>query len=260
MLSLGVEFVKCIIQKVTSPEQRVIKRLSTELHRKKKTGYELERMIGFLVNKGFSPKEIAKQTDVTTYTINRHIRSLDVDKELKKRAELAKVGKDGLTRLCKLPNVTNEIKSDLIEDYLQKVFFGYQVDSIEQVVMDSHFVQLSNEGKQCSIKQAIDESKFAQPQAKKIIYSNIVKEQQICDEEVINFVYRNTCTQLVDIIGICNSTFQDQLSRLQIRNLQLLIHSLVQVTKTPYYWSNFPNETIGNRNDQQTDSDYLNRN
>lgn len=42
---LGLEDVECRVEKLSSEEERIVKRLGVELHTKKRTAYQLERII-----------------------------------------------------------------------------------------------------------------------------------------------------------------------------------------------------------------------
>jgi hypothetical protein len=61
---LNVPFVTCKVEKITSKDSRILKRLRVELKSKKKTGYEVERMISFLLDNGYTEDDIAKQCNI----------------------------------------------------------------------------------------------------------------------------------------------------------------------------------------------------
>ncbi|MCD8503243.1 MAG: ParB/RepB/Spo0J family partition protein [Bacillaceae bacterium] len=69
---LGKEYAECSVEKLSSEEERIVKRLGIELHTKKRTAYQLERMINRLLeNEKYDTKLIASLCGVTEATIKK---------------------------------------------------------------------------------------------------------------------------------------------------------------------------------------------
>lgn len=256
---MGTTWVICNVQEVTNEEGRVIKRLRNELHRKKKTGYELERMIEFLLNRGLSEAEIARQVKVSISVIKKHIKSLDVDLDLKEKAEKAKVGKDGITKLYKLPNVSERIKNILCDRFLIKEIFGYHVDSIEKVVKESLFSVLTEESQKRCINEVISQTKFDNDRAKTAVCSEIVSSGIQADLEVNNCVYIESVRLLEKLNQIYKYGFINDLPRNERMNIQSLIYHLVRLTNTPLHWDEFPSTPIKENKNQNKQMNFETR-
>ncbi|PFA51598.1 chromosome partitioning protein ParB, partial [Bacillus cereus] len=84
---LNVPLVTCKVEKLISKDSRVLKRLRIELKSKKKTGYEVERMISFLLGDGYTEDDIAKQCNIQKKTVKKYINGKDVNTHWKIRAE-----------------------------------------------------------------------------------------------------------------------------------------------------------------------------
>lgn len=64
------------VESISNAEGRVLKRLKSELHSKRKTGFERERMVAFLLEKNYTPEQIASNCGVAKETIKRYMKSM----------------------------------------------------------------------------------------------------------------------------------------------------------------------------------------
>lgn len=242
---IGCTEVPCIIHDITNKARRVIKRLRNELHRKKKTGYELERMIQFLLENNYTIDQIAQETNVTKKTIQKHIKSLDIDPEAKKQAEKIGAGKDGLTRLLTLSNTFSSVIDTFKEKYLEKAIFSYHVDSFERVVNIKGFKDLPAISQEKCLLEAMNQAKFGKNQAKKIVYAESLKYHN--GQEAALFIFEEIYSNLEKVISYCHPNLINGLNKGQISKLHALIETLAQKTRIPEYWNHFPQRNASSK-------------
>jgi ParB-like chromosome segregation protein Spo0J len=164
---IGKQEAECIVEKLTSPETRLIKRLATEFHTEKRNPYQLERMINqLLAIKTLETKEIAEQCNVTVETINKYIKGKEVNPEWVKDGEKNDLGRHVLTDIHYLQNISYQTKEYIFGLYKESKITGTTVKNIDLITNAAGFKLISEEVK----KECIDE----------------VIEQGIKDKEMIN--------------------------------------------------------------------------
>lgn len=228
----------CIIEDVTSVEQRVIKRLKIELHTKKKTGFEMERMVGYLLDHGFSKEQIAAECKVTRETIKKYIKSIDVRDDWKQRAEESGAGRHGLTEISNLKNIKDNIKEYMVDIYVDKSINGYHVELIKKIDSIKEFTDLSDDIQKESLNNLSEIQRIDKEQLKTRIYEKHL--QQNYTKKVHDHIFKAVDTLLVKIISYCNHNFTDHLSKNQTKQLHKKINKIASILRLPVYWSKFP--------------------
>ncbi len=129
---LNIPVVACKVEKLTSKDSRVLKRLRVELKSKRKTGYEVERMISFLLDDGYTEDDIAKQCNIQKKTVKKYINGKDVNTQWKIRAEQSGAGIHGLTEIHHLTNIHPENKEYVADIYIKRRINANNVESIKK--------------------------------------------------------------------------------------------------------------------------------
>lgn len=154
LISIGKKKAQCIVEEVTSEEQRLIKRLDIEFHTEKRNAYQLEKMINQLLklNK-HDAKSIAKLCNVTEETVRKYLKGREVNPDWVRRGEQANVGRHGLTDIHTFQNVGIETKEYILDLYIGGQINGTSLGQIKEITKVPVFKDISEEDK----KECIDE-------------------------------------------------------------------------------------------------------
>jgi ParB family chromosome partitioning protein len=241
---LQKKHVYCIVEKITNEEERVIKRLRNELHTKKKTGYEISRMVNFLLDREYTIPQIANKCGKTEATIRKYVRSRDVDSELLERAERNGAGVHGLTELNKLNNIKENTKHYTLDNYVEKNISGTHVESIKKVHNINEFINLSDDSQRKCIDGAVCQTKFNEHRAKTIVYEESLRHKY--DKKVHKYIFNVVVSYLEKTIANCHLNFIQNLSNEQKTTLQGLLENFASKLGITINWSAFPDDTVQN--------------
>ncbi|MGP4073252.1 ParB/RepB/Spo0J family partition protein [Piscibacillus sp. B03] len=152
---LEIEEACCIVEEQTSKEHRIIKRLGRELQTKKRTAYELERMIKDLLrHKDYNSMIISQLCGVSEETINKYLLGSDVNPEWLRRGATTGAGRHGFTVIHHL-NVSDDIKGKIAERYINREFPKTTLDVINKITKEKGFNSLSEEYVEACINDII---------------------------------------------------------------------------------------------------------
>src|SRR5699024_482169 len=116
----GVKSASCTIESLSSEEERLKKRIGKEFHTKRRSAYQLGRMINKLLeNESYNIISIASYFNVTEKTIAKYISVSNVDPGIRKEAEQARVGLHALTDIQSL-SLNSDTKDHIFKRYINK--------------------------------------------------------------------------------------------------------------------------------------------
>lgn len=142
---LGMEDAECSIEKLSSEEERIVKRLGIELHTKKRTAYQLERMINRLLeNEKYDTKLIASLCGVTEETIKKYVRSSDVKPKWLKKGEGKNAGRHAYTDILYL-NIREVNKGYIADKYGDRQINKTAVGVIKKATGEKAFKDIPEE-------------------------------------------------------------------------------------------------------------------
>lgn len=174
---LNVPFVTCKVEKLTSKDSRVLKRLRVELKSKRKTGYEVERMISFLLDDGYTEDDIAKQCNIQKKTVKKYINGKDVNTQWKIRAEQSGAGIHGLTEIHHLTNIHPENKEYVANLYIKRKINANNVESIKTLTKLDEFNKSSKDSQRDCINDMIGDESLNNERLKDIVFTRLLKQQ-----------------------------------------------------------------------------------
>jgi len=240
--SLGYRSIFCTIDSLTDEVSRGLKRLGLHFRSKKKTGYNLEREILFLIDKGLSDVEIAHKVNVAVQTVRRHLKSKSVPLALKKAAEENKVGKDNITRIYTMEQFPQPIHSILILDCLNKKIKTNEVNAIWKLARIPLLQDLNIKSVEHCINLSIEKAVFSNEDAEKTIFLEAIKDKTFKDRrEITSYVSCHILTELNNIKSLSLSHFVNQLPFDQRLTILYVLEDLINAYKT-FYWSPSPDE------------------
>ncbi|WP_336882278.1 ParB/Srx family N-terminal domain-containing protein [Priestia koreensis] len=250
----NVEVAFCKVESLSSPESRVVKRLRTELQKKKKTGYELERMISFLLDGQYTVEQIATQCQVAQTTIKKYIKSLDVNPVWKSRAEKTGAGRHGLTEIHKLKNIHPDNHKYLANLYIELEINADGVDRVKKLTKLDSFSEMSKDSQRKCILAALSHEKFDDDKAKDIVFTKELKKKYspLIHEHVFNLTI-----QLLDkAISNCSKNLVTHLSSNQRNILQSKLKTLTSKLGFSINWSNLASDDYSSSMRQQNSPDH----
>ncbi|MGF7186459.1 ParB/RepB/Spo0J family partition protein [Desulfitispora alkaliphila] len=236
---LGYKTIPCVVKDVSSEESRILKRLTVEFSTKKKTSYELERMMEFLINKGYTKKQIAKEINVSISTIYRYTKTIGKETEIKRKAEAAGVDKSGIDDIINIPDITPELREQLYLWYIDKLFKAYHVRSIKLITKTQYFNSLPTESQHSCIWKAINDTKFEKDKAKRIVFLETIKH--FTEEDLNKYIFGYVIDSLKEINEVCeNQDFINSLTVEQTKKISRILEEIqlkasnLKETNTPY--------------------------
>ncbi|HZG80782.1 MAG TPA: ParB N-terminal domain-containing protein [Brevibacillus sp.] len=235
--SSRLEKIICLVEDITDEKTRVIKRLKKELFHKKRTGFEIERMVKYL-HKHYKIVDIAKLLGVTPSTVRRHLTTSEVSPDIRRRAEEANVGKQALGKLVKLSNIDLDVKNDLVEDYLNKEFNGNDVDSIALLTKLTDYKKLEKSDQYECVYDLLEHKKSVTNTSRVFVALRLLRKdfKLHAHKTVFNYMISN----LTSFLNNLHPNFIEHLSNEQKREINFLLFSILNKLKLLDRWEDFP--------------------
>ncbi|MGR5941031.1 ParB/RepB/Spo0J family partition protein [Bacillus pacificus] len=215
---LNIPVVACKVEKLTSKDSRVLKRLRVELKSKRKTGYEVERMISFLLDDGYTEDDIAKQCNIQKKTVKKYINGKDVNTQWKIRAEQSGAGIHGLTEIHHLTNIHPENKEYVADIYIKRRINANNVESIKKLTALEEFNKSSKDSQRDCINDMIGDESLNNERLKDIVFTRSLKQQYTLS--VHQYVFDKVLRLFDKIIDSCCHNFVNYLTPVQKKDLQ----------------------------------------
>ncbi|WP_088321261.1 ParB/RepB/Spo0J family partition protein [Bacillus wiedmannii] len=215
---LNIPVIACKVEKLTSKDSRVLKRLRIELKSKKKTGYEVERMISFLLDDGYTEDDIAKQCNIQKKTLKKYINGKDVNTHWKIRAEQSGAGIHGLTEIHHLTNIHPENKKYVADIYIKRKINANNVESIKTLTKLDEFNKSSKNFQRDCINDMIGDENLNNERPKDIVFTRSLKQQYT--PSVHQYVFDKVLRLLDKVIDSCCPNFVNHLTPVQKQDLQ----------------------------------------
>lgn len=215
---LNIPVIACKVEKLTSKDSRVLKRLRIELKSKKKTGYEVERMISFLLDDGYTEDDIAKQCNIQKKTLKKYINGKDVNTHWKIRAEQSGAGIHGLTEIHHLTNIHPENKEYVADIYIKRKINANNVESIKKLTKLDEFNKYSKDLQRNCINDMIDDESLNNERLKDIVFTRLLKQQYT--PSVHQYVFDKVLRLFDKLIDSCCHNFVNHLTPVQKKDLQ----------------------------------------
>ncbi|MCU5522387.1 ParB/RepB/Spo0J family partition protein [Bacillus cereus] len=215
---LNIPVVACKVEKLTSKDSRVLKRLRVELKSKRKTGYEVERMISFLLDDGYTEDDIAKQCNIQKKTVKKYINGKDVNTQWKIRAEQSGAGIHGLTEIHHLTNIHPENKEYVADIYIKRRINANNVESIKKLTALDEFNKSSKDSQRDCINDMIGDESLNNERLKDIVFTRSLKQQYTLS--VHQYVFDKVLRLFDKIIDSCCHNFVNYLTPVQKKDLQ----------------------------------------
>ncbi|WP_432357040.1 ParB/RepB/Spo0J family partition protein [Sporosarcina sp. UB5] len=238
---LGKEVAECIIEPFTSEEERIIKRLGKELHTKRRTAYQLEKMINRLLeNEAYDAKLIASLCNVSTETIAKYIRGSDVNPEWLRRGEKANVGRHAFTDIHNL-DVNDDTKDHIVDRYIGKEINKSVVDVIKKSTKEKAFTNLPEEKTKECIDEIIEKKSQEYDAIREVVHKNSLEAKyNKYSHTFMHNVNLRSLTKIEKILG--NNNYINFLSNEQRMELNNLARKILLRLNPPITWLNFPND------------------
>jgi ParB-like chromosome segregation protein Spo0J len=236
---LGIKDAECSVEKLSSEEERIVKRLGIELHTKRRTAYQLERMINRLLeNEKYDTKLIGSLCNVTEGTITKYIRGSNVNPEWLRRGEQTGAGRHAFTDIHKL-NISEETKNYIAEQYIDRKINKTTVEVIKKATKEKAFKDIPEENlKECIDKIIVKQSKIYET-VKEIVSENSLQARYT--EGSHTFIHNLTLNLFTRIGRIFNNTYYiSYLSNKQKDQLTKSLRNLLLILNPPIKWSEFP--------------------
>ncbi|HGO9421513.1 ParB/RepB/Spo0J family partition protein [Bacillus cereus] len=215
---LNIPVVACKVEKLTSKDSRVLKRLRVELKSKRKTGYEVERMISFLLDDGYTEDDIAKQCNIQKKTVKKYINGKDVNTQWKIRAEQSGAGIHGLTDIHHLTNIHPENKEYVANLYIKRKINANNVESIKTLTKLDEFNKSSKDSQRDCINDMIGDESLNNERLKDIVFTRSLKQQYTLS--VHQYIFDKVLRLFDKIIDGCCHNFVNHLTPVQKKDLQ----------------------------------------
>lgn len=234
------KYVNCKINPPTNELERGMMRLRLQIRTKKLTGYEMERLVLFLVDRDMDPKDIANEIGISTYTVKKYLRSTNVPIEVKAQAEKAKVAKDNITKLHSMIEVPGRLRKKLLSDCLNKVIRQSEVAAISKTSKIPLFSVLPENLMESAINESIKLAKFQRNDAEKVVYLEACKDTTlIIKPEIHAFASAHIKSELQQIRSICYPWLAEQFTNIDRQVINYLLKE-IQLAVNTIYWHDFP--------------------
>lgn len=238
---LGGSEVECIVEELSSEEERIIKRLEMELHSKRRTSYQLERMVNRLLeNERYNINLIASMCNVTEGTITKYIHGSNVNSEWLRRGERNGVGRHAFTDIHNL-NVNIKVKNEIAERYINKECSKGTVELIKKATKEKAFGDIPDENIINCIDEIIKLHSKNYEDVKEIVIRYSL--QASYNESSHTFLFGLTVKMLTKVIMILsNSNYAKYLTNMQKEELTNCLQEIQKILTPPLNWSEFPKE------------------
>jgi len=233
---LEVVDAECSVEMLSSEEERIVKRLEIELHTKRRTSYQLERMINRLLeNEKYDAKLIASLCNVTGGTITKYIRGYDVNPEWLRRGEQTGAGRHAFTDIHKL-NISEETKNFIADKYIDRQINKSTVDVIKKATNEKAFKDVPEENLKECIDQIIKQQSKDYENVKEIVSENSLQAGYTKSSHT--FMHNLTLNLLARIEKIFNNShYVNYLSNKQKDQLIKSLRNLLLILNPPIKWS-----------------------
>ncbi|GAB3063675.1 ParB/RepB/Spo0J family partition protein [Virgibacillus ainsalahensis] len=246
---IGKTVVDCLIDTETSEIKHVIKRLKSEFYRKKRTGYELQRMIKYLLENDLDEVEIAKLCNVTKETVKNHMKGLNVNPDWLKVGERTGAGKHGYTIIHKTKHLKGENQQYIVDRYTERDINGEQVKEIKKVTEIAPFKEFTEDIQRKTLDDAINYMESKSEGTKEIVYEHSLRYKYKLSTHQFNF--RLTNKLLERLINNFHSNFTNYLSTSQRNQLYNSLAILIERIGMPIKWTEFPYSHYKDENDEE---------
>ncbi|TYS17721.1 ParB/RepB/Spo0J family partition protein [Rossellomorea vietnamensis] len=253
---LEIEDAECNVEKLSSEEERIVKRLGIELHTKKRTAYQLERMINRLLeNKNYDARLIASLCDVNEETVNKYIRGSEVNPEWLRRGEKAGAGRHAFTDIHKL-NLSEETKNYIADKYIDRQINKSTVDIIKKATNENAFKDIPEEDTKECIDQIIEQHTKNYETVKEFVCESSLRAGY--SKSSHTFMHNLTLNLLSRIEKIFNNGYYvNYLSTQQKAKMTKLLQNLLQTLNPPIKWSDFPKNEQAHESIENEDGESL---
>ena len=226
--SRGIETAVCNVDQLTSEEERLIKRLRVEIHTKKRSAYELEKMIKRLLEiKDYDSSQLAKLLNIGEKTIKKYLRGLNVPPEWVKKGEKSGVGRHTLTDIHEL-DFDNEIKEHLVKGFIDREIKKSTIDAIKKVSKTMKQFIMSIENLEKFIEEFEAENSGEEEINNVIIHK--LNLQNGFDENSHTIIHNNVINLIIGIEDIFyNSHYINNLSSSQKETLKDRLSLLLKI-------------------------------
>jgi hypothetical protein len=147
--------VMCKVTPLTSPQERIIKRLRTEQLHKARTSDEKEAMIEALLPY-YNSKEISELTHMPVSIVKKHEKMLAIDPALRKKRKESGAGRTGLPLILNMPNISPAFQKELLDGYFRGDIKVYEVEFFTKMVKTPGFeTLLEHEKRTCFLEARI---------------------------------------------------------------------------------------------------------
>ncbi|MFH7820737.1 ParB/RepB/Spo0J family partition protein [Neobacillus thermocopriae] len=219
---LKIEAAECIVETYSSEEERIVKRLSKELHTKRRTAYQLERMIKRLLeNEKYDIPLIASLCNVTEGTIRKYVRGADIDPEWFRIGEENNLGRHTLTEIHNL-NINQEVINDIFEKYKEKQINKSTVHAIKKAIKEKAFMDILGDNVKMCMDEIIDHKNKEYEAVRAIVYEYSL--QAGYTKESHTFIHRLILSLLSRVEKIFhNKNYVDYLTTKQKKEIRKLL-------------------------------------
>ncbi|WP_047983548.1 ParB/RepB/Spo0J family partition protein [Ornithinibacillus californiensis] len=252
---IGITSVNCFVEVKSTEEERIIKRLRKEFHTKRRTAYQLERMINRLLeNEKYHPRLIASLCNVTENTITKYIKGSSVDPDWLRRGEMAGVGRHAFTDIHNL-KVNEQIKHYLADKYINREITRNSIDAVKKTTKLAAFDNITDE----KIKDCIDEIIFLHSKSVNKIENVVNKYSLKAIYNISSHTFMHYYTmELFDSIEevLRTRNYFDYLSDYQKDELNEAVRKLQQILNPPINWAKFPDEKVDNYFEEKDNLDH----
>ncbi|WP_138420441.1 ParB/RepB/Spo0J family partition protein [Aquibacillus sediminis] len=241
---LGVEDVECSVDKLSSEEERIVKRLGIELHTKKRTAYQLERMINRLLeNEKYDTKLIASLCGVTEATIKKYVRGSSVKQEWLRKGEKNNAGRHAYTDIQNL-NISEVNKDYIADKYGDRKINKTAVGVIKKATSEKAFKDIPEEHVKECVNQIIEHQSKNYETVKEIVSENSLQAKYTKSSHT--FMYNLTLVWIKNLERVFSiRNYMDYLSDRQKLKLTKSLKNLILMLNPPLKWSDFPQDKQG---------------
>lgn len=250
---IDAEYADCIVENKTSEINRVIKRLNAEFYQKKRTGYEMQRMVEYLLAHDLDEVEIAKLCNVTTNTIKKYIEGSEVNPEWLIAGEKTGAGKHGYTVIHSLKYLKGYNKEYINGIYTERNINGEDLKKLKKATKMAPFQQLSGDSQRKVLDNSIGQIKKKDESIKQVVYEQSLKENYSLSTHQYIFCLLN---QLLNRITTnFTKNFTNYLTNHQRNQLYNKLVLLIEKLGMPIKWSEFPSEPLIGIDDEHNGKD-----
>lgn len=236
---LKKEAAECTVETLSSEEERIIKRLGKELHTKRRTAYQLEKMISRLLeNDAYEAKLIASLCNVSVGTITKYISGSDVSPEWLRRGEQANVGRHAFTDIHRL-DVNEDTKEHIADRYIDKEINKSVVDVIKKSTKEKAFINVPEEKEKECIDEIIVQKSQEYDSIREVVHKNSLEAKYTKYSHTFMHTLNLRLLKKVEKILSINN-YLNYLSNGQKVELDKSFRNILLILNPPITWPKFP--------------------